>query len=1281
MKILHTGDLHLGNFPGPETAGGNARFLDIRALLHDLVSFIEKETPDLVIIAGDLFNQARVWSSRGLEEQSVIATLIRDIAKISPVIAIRGTASHDAKEQIMNLENTFLGDDRIHIWYDTRSQTIDTGAGKIHVTAIPGFDRADRSLPAGLGPDEENRLLTEELNDAIIDQGQKVTDHDIPSILVSHYTTAGANMESGQQAFFGDFEPVIDPKSFDKGQYDLVCLGHIHRPQKIDHTNVPAYYCGALCQLTFNDEDQPRGFWIHDIQSDKSVKSTFVKMNSRQFHTLYMDQADIQAFLDTGLVGLSNTSITNSIVRLRYDCDPVTEKELSISRLQNALYRKGAFYVQGVTKAKKTVTASKQDLDIDIDPVTALAAWTKDKAMDQVTRDRLSELAKPLIEKARNQTDKVAATGLFTPMAIAVKNYRNYKKGSFDFSSIRFCTINGANGAGKSSLFMDAILDALYEEPREGELTGWISNDEKARSGSITFDFDVADTHYRVIRGRTKSGKASLDVQTKDDAGNWKSISAGKIKDTQAMLEQIIGMDSLTLRSCALIMQDQYGLFLQATSDQRMKVLADILGLEIYDRLELSVTDLAKGLRRDIKTCHTRIEELEASDPDRSTRPERLAAAKGQLDLAKHQYQLALEGSQNMERTATANKRDAEEIARNRAEITDIDSQLQRNLRQQQKTEKDIENATVLQARKPDIDDAVAKIPALEKTVQEWILEDAARQSARKELASAINVLTSRRQSLEQLEQMMQDIKAREKQATDFLSHRDAIEKNYTMFLELQNELAKMLDVQKKIQERDDMLRQEDLAHQQAIADIQLQQNRIANRIEDIERREILLQDAGCIDIEHAACTFLADAIRARTEKKGLISHSASLDDQIKAELKRHEETMTRIRSDYRDLPDTMPDVITLNRQTEALRPAAAAKKDLERAADDLERLQASASGLVPKIDSVQKDITNQESVVKDLQEKLPENDDDILTGLSKARNELAKTKTTADLTADLAAADARISSGHQMIQVLKDQAMDLAMRKEQAAQRVQKLQLVCRPENEIQALVAKSHSELQAANARCEELMQTVTMLEQAEKNGARIQVRIDTLQKEIKELAGQLHDMELLQQAFSQEGIPHQIVTSILPQLESVATTILQQMSQGAMSVGFVTSRTLKSNKKKEVTTLDVIINDIVTGALPYASRSGGEKVKAALAVILAISEIKSRFSGLQLGMLFIDEPPFLDGPGISAYADALDTIRKRYPDIKVMAITHDESLKTRFAQNITITKDNAGSHVNFG
>lgn len=227
------------------------------------------------------------------------------------------------------------------------------------------------------------------------------------------------------------------------------------------------------------------------------------------------------------------------------------------------------------------------------------------------------ELARPIIAEATEKATTERRTGVFVPVEIEVKNYRNYREERFSFEDIRFCTINGSNGVGKSSLFMDAMADALFEETREGELTGWICNDPDARSGAIKFTFRLGDSLYRVTRTRQKSGKATLNIAEFAE-GEWVDRSKEKFKDTQQEIINIIGMDSLTLKACALIMQDQYGLFLQADKEARMNILGSILGLGIYTGMEELAADKATETNRTIRSLSDRAEAITAGLPDRA---------------------------------------------------------------------------------------------------------------------------------------------------------------------------------------------------------------------------------------------------------------------------------------------------------------------------------------------------------------------------------------------------------------------------------------------------------------------------------------------------------------------------------------------------------------------------------------------------------------------------------------------------------------------------------------
>ena len=65
LKILHTADWHIGSFPGPEIGGENARFLDVMEQLNQLTQRAVQEDPDIILVSGDIFHQAKVWSDRG----------------------------------------------------------------------------------------------------------------------------------------------------------------------------------------------------------------------------------------------------------------------------------------------------------------------------------------------------------------------------------------------------------------------------------------------------------------------------------------------------------------------------------------------------------------------------------------------------------------------------------------------------------------------------------------------------------------------------------------------------------------------------------------------------------------------------------------------------------------------------------------------------------------------------------------------------------------------------------------------------------------------------------------------------------------------------------------------------------------------------------------------------------------------------------------------------------------------------------------------------------------
>lgn len=142
LKVLHTGDWHIGSFPGPEVGGQNARFQDICRCLDFQAMYAEEHRPDLIVVSGDIFHQARVWSDRGLRESRTAIDHIRRLSNVAPTVVLRGTPNHDSEEQFEMLTTAFYGDDSVSVVTEPEVLHIHTYHGqRVDVACIPGFDR------------------------------------------------------------------------------------------------------------------------------------------------------------------------------------------------------------------------------------------------------------------------------------------------------------------------------------------------------------------------------------------------------------------------------------------------------------------------------------------------------------------------------------------------------------------------------------------------------------------------------------------------------------------------------------------------------------------------------------------------------------------------------------------------------------------------------------------------------------------------------------------------------------------------------------------------------------------------------------------------------------------------------------------------------------------------------------------------------------------------------------------------------------------------------------
>lgn len=1255
IKILHTGDIHLGDLAGPTKDGQNLRREDTIRCMREVYYRAFLEEPDVTIIAGDLFNRSRVWADTALEDvNDALEKFIIPLCKCSDaVVLLFGTMNHDNPRAFELIKRATQDLKNLHIYTEPKVEEITTSNGPVQIVAVPGFDKARlRLFCPGVDKETENRNATALINDIMLGLSTEL-DKSKPSVLVAHYTVSGSEADNGS-TFLAGQDVVVLPATIDAMGVDLACFGHIHKPQRLV-CQTPAFYCGSVNQLTFNDEGTEHGFYIHTI--DGQVSSEFAVTPERKHFTLRLSPEDVSAFI-TGGVAPTPDGISDAVVRVRYSCTAEQDKAFNRAELQKYLMQAGAFYVAEVMPEDVEELDAKDQLTEHDGPAECLARWLETNGVEPDKAARLEELAAPIIKQADDGRGDSKHTGAFFPRSIEVKNYRSYTAATFDFEPVHMAMVNGPNGVGKSSLFMDALADCLYEQTRKEDVGGWVRDGTK--SGSITFAFGLGGQDYRVIRTRTKSGRGTLALQRWDAEGQaWADESDTTMKLTQARIERLLGMDCTTFCSIALIRQDAYGLFLEAGSDQRMAVLSALLGLDIYGRME----DLAKAgateQRRKLAAIRERsaildetiqqkagIESEDAELADQVADVEKIAKDL-EADLREAEAAEALRAE--IARQVEEKKRQAQEYRLQAADKASEYLDLEKQHSEAEAAADGLEDAVK----------AAERVKAARELMQRFAPDVERDKDLVKERSWTTSDLLNADQKVKRLES--------EKGWNELvLSKRGEISKAKV-------ELAEIAAMKEKVRQRLSGMEKATAAYQRAKAacDAYLQEAKSDIRVREAEIKRAMdeasrLDDSGCPVPETATCKFLASAVDCKQMLPGMIE---SLEDAKKKHRERYDELKAAVdqaKAAIDEIGDPLDELSDLERREQELRSIASKEAEVAAAEASVEKIEASIKEAKEAAD---KAVAHIEEIDAE-REKLTQS----VTAYQEAEGDVASFSGLADTLAECQAGASKAEALAPQIRKLKAEVEELRGKSEQAL----------REAEEIAARVPGGGNVVDRIRANIEAQRRSLTDL--ATRRGqlkaklediAEAETKSSELRREAEAVGVVLSDYTTLAQAFGLDGIQYMIVRGVVPEIMHRSNEILAAMTGGRMAVDIRTEREQKSTKQV-VNSLEVWINTITGGNRPYLSHSGGEKVKIALAVTLGLADVKARRAGVQLGMLFIDEPPFLDADGTEAYADALAAMASRNPNMRILAISHDPTMKARFVQNIVVTGGEDGSTV---
>ncbi|WP_436513756.1 exonuclease SbcCD subunit D [Clostridium thermobutyricum] len=262
MKIFHTGDWHIGKL-----VNGFYMTEDQRYILSQLCDEIEKENPDVLLIAGDVYD-------RSIPPVEAIELLNETLKKIiidlkTPVILIAG--NHDSNERI-EFGSSLYEACNFYVSGELKSEikkiNLKDKDGIVNFYLIPYAD-----------PYYVRKLYNEESIKTHDDALKKILENidlnkDERNVAIFHGYVAKDSekiieSDSEKRLSIGGTEVI---KSSHFKDFNYTALGHIHSPQRVDGENIR--YSGSLMKYSFSEMNNKVGITKIELNGDGDVTVT-----------------------------------------------------------------------------------------------------------------------------------------------------------------------------------------------------------------------------------------------------------------------------------------------------------------------------------------------------------------------------------------------------------------------------------------------------------------------------------------------------------------------------------------------------------------------------------------------------------------------------------------------------------------------------------------------------------------------------------------------------------------------------------------------------------------------------------------------------------------------------------------------------------------------------------------------------------------------------------------------------------------------------------------------
>jgi len=413
--------------------------------------------------------------------------------------------------------------------------------------------------------------------------------------------------------------------------YDLALLGDIHKRQElISPKGCKCVYAGSLVQQNFGETLDKHGFLVWDLDT-LTYEEVDIK-NDYGYYTM-----DIIA----GVVPDVTDLPTYPRLRVRFSETDAADTKKAITEIKMK-YGVEDFTVIKTDSLQKKKTGDR-DNQLELEDITdvnyqnSLITDYIGRMMPFATPEDIAGIQSLNKEiNSRIVLDDIARNIQWKPVRFEFSNMFSYGEDNV----INFDKVNGLmglfapNASGKSSLF-DAISFCLFDKCSRAFKAANIMNNRKA-DFHCQLDFQVEGVEYSIRREArivNKGKNVKVDVQFwRNVDGITESLNGTERRDTNSVIEGYVGRYEDFVMT-ALSLQGNNALFIDKSQSDRKDLLAQFMGLDIFDKLyeaaSEEIKEVAVLIRNFKRTDFT--SELATKETDLQTKNEELKELNGML--------------------------------------------------------------------------------------------------------------------------------------------------------------------------------------------------------------------------------------------------------------------------------------------------------------------------------------------------------------------------------------------------------------------------------------------------------------------------------------------------------------------------------------------------------------------------------------------------------------------------------------------------------------------------